>query len=190
MSYNISSSTPLIITSDKVVTVSSDDWYYSPQFINPLLYPTTHVDSEHKYLPSINYSYTIPSVSIYENLNADPRIHKRVTKYFRLKMLDKWLYDDSSHLLGYFKVKGDKVELISKLSDYDANASDKDSDDINKKKIKYIENNLLSYDFSYKILQKLVEDTNTNWYDLHKHEGLVKDAFNIALKKLFKKQIM
>ena len=42
---------------------------------------------------------------------------------------------------------------------------------------------------AYKILYKFVHATNINWYDLYKNEKYIIQAFEIGLRKQFKKLI-
>lgn len=109
------------------------------------------------------------------DLNKDSRIHKQVTKYFRYKILDKWLYEEMSDILGYFKVSGENVELIKNISDVGKqNHSDQDVEKI----INYMEKNILTEDTTSRIIHHFVKSAKANWYDLHKNEYFVKDIFH------------
>jgi hypothetical protein len=139
--------------------------------------------SEAPYISSIDLTYSKPLVSSYTNLNADPRIHHRLSKYYRLKALDKWLYNDLKNLLGYLKVSGKNVSLISNLSNY---KNKNESKEIMEMKIDYLEDELLTVKFIYRILRGFVLATNINWYDLHKNEKYLIQAFDISIKKKLK----
>ena len=49
----------------------------------------------------------------YENLNNDPDLIRKVTKYFFEKTMNSWLYSDFEDLLTYLVIKGDKVSVVS-----------------------------------------------------------------------------
>lgn len=177
------------VTSDPYAVISSpySDTYVVKQDILSYFPLKQTVYSDDYYLPSVNLSYTRPTLSIYDNLNADPEIHQKMAKYFKYKVLDKWLYTDLKSLLGYVTVSGDKVSFINKLSDYKENLDE--SKNIVEMKVHFLEKNLLSSRASLKILNKFVAGTNTNWYDLTKNEFFVKQAYEIAIKKMIKKMI-
>lgn len=99
------------------------------------------------------------------DLNNMPRIQEQYAKYFRYKILDYWLYNDMSNLLGYLKIVGDRVKIITNLSEY---TDKKDSSENIEKKVSYIEDNILSVDSVRSLLKKFVKGTKYNWYELHK----------------------
>ena len=142
-----------------------------------------NVNTTSKYVSSINLTYSKPSVAIYENLNADPRIHKRMVKYIRFKALDNWLADDISEVLGYLKINGGKVSVIKKMSEF--NESDRNIE----YKINFIERNILTHEMVYKIASRFVLETNTNWYDIPKYDYHLKRIVKKALRKKFEKLI-
>ena len=147
--------------------------------------PDTAEVTENPYITSLNLSYSKPIVSVYENLNADVRIHHRMVKFFKYKMLDDWIYNDSSDILGYLKMSGSKVMLISRMSEYKKPTNNNDFE----KKKSYLESEILSSGFTYKMLRQFVHTTNTNWYDLPKNEDFVRKAMEIGLKTYFKKKM-
>ena len=125
-------------------------------------------------------SYSLPAPL---DLNRDTRIHKQVSKYFRFKILDKWLYEEMSDILGYFKVSGDNVEIIKNLSE---TAKQHHVDQDVEKIINYIEKNVLTEDTTSRIIHHFVKSAKANWYDLHKNEYFVKDIFHKKLVEILK----
>jgi len=134
------------------------------------------------YIPSINLSYSEPVLSVYENLNSNSSVRDRIIKYVKFKTLDKWLYDDLNYLLGYLKVSGNKVKKSKSKS-----SVKKDSDSTIDKKVDYIEDNILTNKFVYKVITKYIDETNTNWYNVPKNDYYVREAMEEALKKELRK---
>lgn len=168
MSFIYSPTSSIFFTSD------------SPAFFSPVYAPPL--------VTSVNLAYSKPLISTYEDLNADRRVHKKMIKYFFYKTLDKWLYDELSEILNYFVIKGDRVELISNLSQFNS-ATGHDSQASADKKVKYIENNVISPKFMSKILYKYVQETGTHWYDLTKNEFFIRQVLKRALSKRIRKAI-
>ena len=169
-----------------VVTPPRNTLIYTPRSSYTTYNNANSPVSDAPIIPSLNLSYSRPLLSSYENLNADPRIHHRLVKFFRFKILDNWLYDDMSKLLGYIKISNGKPSLINNTEEY---INNKDSNKDEGIKIRYIEKNILSIDAIYKILTKFTSMTNTNWVDLPKNEKYVKQALEIGIRKQFKKLI-
>lgn len=156
--------------------LSSDVYVpYNPQgsqtvVVTSDIYPVLPVASAYP------YSYMGPYSVQYPNLNEDSRIRDRLTKYFYYKTLDKWLYDKLVGVLDLLSVNGSHVE-IAKTPSKTTSQSDVD------KKVKYIEEEVLSFKDMYKILSNLIVETRVNWYDLPKNEYLVRDAVKHWLKR-------
>ena len=106
-------------------------------------------------------------------------------KYVKYKTLDSWLEDDLFDILGYLVVKGKKVSVVKRKSQY--KNPNKDSDAVVSKKIDFIENNILHTTTVERILHRYITETNTNWYDIPKHDYSIKRIVGKAIeKKLFK----
>ena len=165
---------PLTPTSPLVVL--SDD--------SPMFTPT--------YLPSLTLDFVTnkPIFTFYDDLNSDPKIHKRLTKYYYYKTIDKWLYDDLSDILNYFTIGADgKVKLISNMSQYKMTNADKDTPQMKEKKIQFIENKIFKrYDMA-NLLYKFVREAGTKWVDLHKNEYYLKQVIEKNIIKRIKKRI-
>lgn len=158
----ISTSSPFIGSDTLVITPDRS------QFLSVRRYDTETPYSEQPFMASVNMTYSKPSIVLYENLNADPRLHKRMTNYYRYKFLDEWIHNELKYILDYFKDK--------KLSD--------------DKKIDILENKVMTKNKVYSVLVSFVHNTKTNWYDLHKNERYIIEAFSIAIRKELKKMNM
>ena len=97
----------------------------SANTINPTMYPfynpfeptkkvevtfSTETDTDSPYITSMNTSYSYPSIGVYKNLNADPKVRKRITKYFYFKVLDNWLFNELSYILNFLKHSNGKIK--------------------------------------------------------------------------------
>jgi hypothetical protein len=172
--------------------------YLSPSYITPNFITcsdscTPIIPSSAAILRPIGATVVIPGpvLPLPSNfdLNKDPRVHKQVTKYFRYKTLDRWLYDDMVDLLGYFRVDENGVHLINNLGEYKEDIAERDDEQTKERKINYIEKYILTENTMHRILKKLVKGTGINWYDLHKNEFFVKEAIKLALKNILKETI-
>lgn len=177
--YNMPVMTQNVVVTDKLVITPPYETILTPRMPS--------VISDAPYVASLNLSYSKPLFTAYENLNADPKVHNQLVNYFRYKTLDKWLFGDLKHLLGYLKYSGGKVVPIDKLDDYTSKLND--TNEIINAKINYIEKNILTKILTFKILKRFVYSTNTNWYDLAKNEEYVQQAIDIGLKKHLKQLI-
>lgn len=134
-------------------------------------------------IPSINIGYTRPIFNTsYPDLNQDPQIRNKLTKYFYYKTLDLWLYEDLDNLLKYLHVSGNKVDLVKNLEHLDTNESQEAVD----AKISFIEEALLNKDDMYKILKKIIKQSGIGFIDLPKNEYLVVDGVKHFLKNKFR----
>ena len=140
---------------------------YAQNIYSPNAYAVQNVYDPYTYGASVFLPGPV-TVPQYADLNKNEEVRRRMTKYFMYKTLDKWLCDEISDVLNYFKVSGSNVDIIHKLSDFNDKHvhTQKECDEI----ISYIENNVLTYSTMYKILSKFTEKTKTNWYDLTKNE--------------------
>ena len=141
----------------------------TPSKDKPILIKTTD------YVPLANNLYTnnlyninkpIP-ISFYENLNADPRIHTRMAKYFYYKLLDDWLYDDLSDILDNFSITNGVVDVSASAT------LDRNTDNI-EKKIDFIQRFFFTKKDMKKLLHKYVRETGTNWYQLPQNSYFIK----------------
>ncbi len=138
------------------------------------------------YKTSVDFSYSQPLVSVYRDLEADPKVQKRMVKYFFYKVLDKWLFEDLKDLLGYLNVTGEKVSLISDTNKFNATSSEKDSVDVINKKADFIGKYIFTMSVMTKVLRKFVQEANASWYDLPKHEFFIRQVVRDNLEKALK----
>jgi len=176
LSYNPSINPSLVVPVYNPAVVSP----YNPAMLSPM-YPSLALSPT--YIPSI-----IPSIYIYPNNIVDAlkvpqsmigdvcnteNIIDKITKIIYYKVLDKWLYDDLSDILGYFKMSNGKVELIKNLQEKShGSKDDKNVDD----KVDFIEKQILSRDDVHMILKKFTKGTNMSWCEIPKNDYFIKET--------------
>jgi hypothetical protein len=140
------------------------------------------------YVTSVNLNYSKPLVSIYQDLNTDPRIHKRMIKYFQMKTLDKWLMNDLVDILNYFKINSNgAVDIINNINEYKPNNSDSAANA--EKKIDFIHKYFLTASVIDRLLDRYVKDYNIQWVHLPRNEYQIKKLIASKLMKLIKAAI-
>lgn len=178
---------PILSPQPSIIIPSSSPVVYSATSpFSPVVIATANPKNQNvPYVASLNLSYSKPIIAAYQNLNADPKIHKRMAKYIRYKALDNWLHEDLKHLLGYVKVNGNTVSAITKKSEY------KDPTNLSNSaietRINFIEANILTHVTAFNIATRFIQETNTNWYDIPKNDLFVKRFIEKAIKKKFEK---
>ncbi len=121
----------------------------------------------------------------YKDLNKDKSVQKTFAKYYFYKIVDKWIYKELLPLLAFIDLSSGKPQLIKSLADFDVQKLSKDSEEDIEKKIKYMENIILTKDMVRHVLKKICNENQINWYDLNKHERKIKKIFyNYLLDKL------
>lgn len=121
----------------------------------------------------------------YKDLNKDKSVQKTFAKYYFYKIVDKWIYKELLPLLAFIDTSSGKPQLIKSLEFYDVQKLAKDSEEDIAKKVKYMEEILLTKDMVKHVLKKICKENNINWYDLNKHERKIKKVFyNYLLDKL------
>jgi len=121
------------------------------------------------------YTAGPPTLPYSLDLNNDMDIHRRFTKYFMYKALDKWLQKGGS-LFDITK----KCKLSGNNLMYGREQSGMSQDTIDKLLI-YLENYVVTYDFVKRVLKMIVKEAKINWYDFHKHEDLVKELLKKSI---------
>jgi hypothetical protein len=145
------------------------------------------IQTEDIFVPNIyfNNNPLINPISYYDDVCDIDIIRNKTIEYFYFKLLDKWLYEKSKHLLGYFRVSGDKinyVESVDKKDDYKHN-----SQDVVDKKVSFIEKNIFSKEDISHILKKFVDSTRVSWCNLKDHGYFVREAIEKSLEKKIKR---
>lgn len=125
------------------------------------------------------------------DMNQSMKVKENVVSFYYYKTLDKWLLKDDEmlDLLNYLHIVHGHVELIKSLKNYkDTEVENNTQEEINKK-IKYIENHVLTMHDIQKVLDKYVMETGTNWWDLSRHSLYIKKIIKHMLKHKFRKMI-
>ena len=138
---------------------------------------------------SVNLTYSKPVVSVYEDVESNPRIHRKVIKYYYGETIGEWLYDELLDLLNYLTVSGDKVSVISSMSKYSPTTVDKDTQKTIEKKIDFIDKYFFKVTDMGKILYKYIEETDASWYELSKHEYFIRQLVKENIRKKLRKVI-
>lgn len=160
---------------------------YAPKKINPLIiYPNVIYTDPIKEVYLNPQPYYVDVVSHvygnYPDLENDKDVIKTVTKYYYYKIIRKWLRGCCNDLLGYLKVEGDTVKFIDDLSEYKSELAPSEIED---KKIKFIEDKIISRDTVRQILEKFVKKNAYKWYKLQNHEEELKMEVREKIKRMF-----
>ena len=129
-------------------------------------------------------------VDIDTGLNDSYVVQQDVTKYFKFKTLDKWLFTDFSSVLKFLVSKDGKVSLIKKIDDRDSNDVSKDSSKALEAKADYIEEHILSESKMRAVLIRIMRELGIKWFELPHRESLVKDILHKYLKTKLKKMVL
>ena len=112
-----------------------------------------------------------------------------MSKYYYLKTYERWLEKELKSLLGYFTVKGNKVELIANISKFDPEKGKKYKDKDVEKIIQFIKKYFLSKTMMFRLLTRFVRETRVSWFDLPNYEYFVRRLVKKKLARRFKKAI-
>ena len=120
------------------------------------------------------------------DINADPELQNKTSKYFYEKLMNRWLHGSFESLLNYFVVRGSNVKLVSKIKDAKKNSpNEKDRDHI----IEYISRNIMTKYDVRSFLKKFVTKSGLNWYDLEPNTKIVKKSMFKRMKKTIENMI-
>ena len=178
----------LIVTSD----VLTDSIVYSPTssiILSPYSYttsPTSEQIERRKNKVDISLPVVVSNTYSYLDVNSDPSLQKRQSKYFYEKLMNDWLDDDFSDLLDYVVIKGKKAQLVNKLKNVKKNSTKKSEKEM---KINFINDHIMSKYDVRSFLKKFVTKSGINWYDLKDNKYLVKRSMYKRLKKTIEKKI-
>jgi hypothetical protein len=159
-------------------------YYYTPYVdpVNSYVYVDPLYQQPYQVLNPV--THIIPP---YENLNTNSDIINKVVNYFYKKIIQKWLYNDMSKLLGYLQINNDKVVFIDKMEQYNSNISD--SSENKRKKINFLVNFLLTKELVHKYLKKYVSEHNTQFINLRSNKNKVRKFLYKRLNNKFQKTI-
>ena len=128
-------------------------------------------------------------VDIDTGVNDNTIVQRDITRYFRYKTLDKWLYGDMTFLLKYLKVENKNIVLVKSRDEMENNKVSKNSVSELEDKSDYICENILTESAMKEILLKIMYQLGIKWYDLPYHEELVKEVIEKYIKKKLKKHL-
>jgi hypothetical protein len=129
-------------------------------------------------------------VDLDTGLNDSYVVQQDVTKYFKFKTLDKWLFTDFSSVLKFLVNRDGKISLIKKLDDRDSNDVSKDSSKVLEAKADYIEEHILTESKMRAILIRIMRELGIKWFELPHRESLVKEILEKYLKTKLKKMVL
>jgi hypothetical protein len=113
----------------------------------------------------------------FTDLDKNPDIQKKITKYFLYKIRDKWLLNELRSLLVFVKLTDGNPALINNMNDYKPELVDKDSAENIEKRIKYLSEILINFKIVKHVLKKIVSDNQIRWTQLNRQKGTVKKIF-------------
>lgn len=126
----------------------------------------------------------------YPYLNTDEKFINNVIHWVRYKILDDWFADEMKPLLSYFDIdENGKVHWVSKAK-FNEDAYLYESYDIIKKKVRFIEEEILSKKLIKHILEKFINHNNINWYDVKRFNNKLGRVFNSYLRKKFDEKLV
>lgn len=189
------------------VTQFVEDPYYKPKYSLPII--TSEYTDTFSLVPlgidknavffnsltnpivsSVNFDYNNPMYVQYDNLNTQKHIQDKIIKYFRYKLLDKWIYGELLDILNYFKINSNgQIDILSNMKEYDVNRVQKDSKENIKRKINFVEDFFLTSKAVKKILERYMLKKKVTWIKLPKYEESVKKYMASELVKNIKKNI-
>lgn len=156
--------------------------------LSPIYSPTLSLSLE-----SDDLEVTVPIAPVltnnvvqYENLNNDPDLIRKVTKYFFEKTMNSWLYSDFEDLLTYLVIKGDKVSVVSNKKELENNKRDSNMKSI-EKKVNFIADNVMTkYDMK-SFLKKYALKSGLDLWKLKENKSYVKKSIYKKIKNKLEK---
>jgi len=155
--------------SDLELTISTPRRYSTPIITHPHLNPYPTYELNH-----------------YKNVNSDPDLLRKVTKYFYEKTMNKWILSDFEYLLSYLIIKNNEVKLVKTKSEQEKNKKELETNKINMK-IEFIANYVFTkYDMK-SFVKKFAIKANLDLWDLEKNRKYVKKALYKKIKNRLEK---
>lgn len=133
--------------------------------------------------------FSKPLIGVYETIDTNPEVRRKMAKYYYDMVRDKWLLDELNDVLNYVVVRDGKVSLIKNLSEYSPNNISKDTDDIAEKKVDFIEKELFTRNSLIEVLNKFTNETKTKWVDLPKNEYYLREMVKEYIIRKIRKQL-
>ena len=182
----------LVSSYSNTPTTVVDSILYSPTssvILSPYSYtrnPTPAQLSSNRVDIEISTPMIVPTTTTYIDVNSDPDLQKKMSKFFFEKLMNKWLHSDFEDLLDHIVVKGKNAKLVSKLKDVKSNKTKgSEYDD----KIDYIAEEVMTKHDVRSFLKKFVTKSGINWWDLKNHMRIVKKSLYKRIKRRFEKMI-
>lgn len=148
--------------------------------ISPVPSITVSTDDYELYFP-LSPVITTNQVS-YENLNNDPGLLKKVTKYFYEKTMNVWLYSEFEKLLLYLVVDNKKVRPVKNKKELENNTLDKKMDVLDAK-VKYITEHVIDKYDMRSFIKKYSIKSGLDLWKLKEHKIYVKKSIYKVIKK-------
>ena len=143
----------------------------SPAYVSPMIH--------NPFSPSV-------SVNEYTNVNSDPELLRKVTKYFYKKTMRKWIYSDFLKILSYLTIKNNEVQIVKNF-----NINDKEDTDMKviNKKVDFIREYVFSIYDMRSFIKKYAIKSGLDLWKLKKYRKYVKKSLYKQIKKRLKKMI-
>lgn len=138
---------------------------------------------------TLSFEFDRPMVGVYETIDNDPDVRKKMVNYYYDLIRDDWLLDDLNDILNYFHYKDGKVEMIHKIDEYSPSNINKDTDKIAEKKVEFIEKNIFTKNDLKHVLRKFVKETSSKWVLLPKNEFFLKKVIKEYILKDIRKKL-
>ena len=122
----------------------------------------------------------------YLNVNNDPDLIRKVTKYFFEKTMNAWMYSDFEDLLTYLVVKNGKVSVVSNKKELENNKRDTDMKSI-ELKVNFITDHVMTkYDMK-SFLKKYALKSGLDMWKLKENKSYVKKSIYKKIKNKLEK---
>lgn len=169
----------------------ASDLYVSP--LSPLILTPdddTVLISRKPYVATLNLGYTRPLLGIHTDINGDPRVQRKIVKFFQMKTLDKWLFEELMDILNYFKIdnKG-YVDVLGGFNEYKPSVVQQEIMQQLEKKVDFIEKYFLTSSVVHRILDRYTKENGVEWVHLPRHQHAIKQLIGDKLMSLIKTAI-
>ena len=122
----------------------------------------------------------------YLNVNNDPELIRKVSKYFFEKTMNAWMYSDFEDLLTYLVVKNGKVSVVSNKKELENNKRDTDMKSI-ELKVNFITDHVMTkYDMK-SFLKKYALKSGLDLWKLKENKSYVKKSIYKKIKNKLEK---
>jgi hypothetical protein len=123
------------------------------------------------------------------NVSQSPLVRRQIARDLRYKFLDKWLWEESSYLLKYLKVKNGVATSIKNKDELKKNNVSKDNQNEIEVKADYIGDVILTESKAVKLLDLLSTESGVAYADLPHYQKLVRENFERYVEEKFGKRL-